>query len=208
MEDDERIDSCNHLAPLKVKNIFLDLFLLRWQNSFWWDWRISSCSWIQYVEFRIAGFFCFGLFFSFWIILSRLLDEITHKEVETCLGFSASFHLCLPKSLLSLLPLDVHMHIGEHAHSHTYIYTHTGEHRPSTTHLWLPRAASIQIRKQNEKCRDFSHYCCMKFYLLNCFCDQRISHEFLQDGCQSLISLSTISLERRAAFWRMGRSRY
>ena len=105
--------------------IFLDLFLLRWQNSFWWDWRISSCSWIQYVEFRIAGFFCFGLFFSFWIILSRLLDEITHKEVETCLGFSASFHLCLPKSLLSLLPLDVHMHIGEHAHSHTYIYTHT-----------------------------------------------------------------------------------
>lgn len=27
VEDDERVDCCNHLAPLKVKYILLDLFL-------------------------------------------------------------------------------------------------------------------------------------------------------------------------------------
>lgn len=107
MENDEWVDVCNHLAPLKVKYIFLDLFLWHCQNSFG----------------RIGGL-GFGLF-SFWIILSSLLHEI-YKEMLTCLRFNASFHLCLPKSLISL-PL---VSVCSHTHRSVYIHTCAGEHNP------------------------------------------------------------------------------
>lgn len=202
MKDDERVDSCHRSAPLKVKYLLLDLFLLHWQDRFWQNLRISSSSWIQSVEFRV-------LFLPFWIILSSLLDEITHKDMATCLGFGACFHVCLPLSLLSLLPLDVHTHTHTHVSMRVYTHTHAQVHN-DLQKLTCGHLGQHPSRLENGTSPE-------TFLTAAVWNSTRwtasVSKEFLigfcrMDAKQSLISVSTISLETQSAFWRMGRDRY
>jgi hypothetical protein len=189
MEDDERVDSCNHLAPLRVKYIFLDLFLSHWQDSFCWNWRVSSSIKIEYAEFS-----CF--FFSFELFCQMCYVKSPNKEMLTCLGFTASFYLWLPKSLL-FLQVMVCKHMGGtraclpeqiNAHHYTSSCGYFGQHLHGMERR-MRRPGSYQAIAV------WNYTCSTTFVIKELFL-----HLVRMDGKNSQTSLFVISPERQRIY--------
>ena len=85
-------------------------------------------------------------------------------------------HVCLPKSLLSLL-VDVRIYMGEYTHT----CTRMGEHGSLKTHLWLPRVASTQPvnRMRSSGIFQTATVLCVKFYLLEMLLSSKNLSSFL-----------------------------